>query len=107
MQQRIHDILVCINVYADTVHYQVTIHSYSSYRVRLMFHGGFCFTYFASRWPFGKLNPGFSTCGNILIRETFARFHEIKSPRNIRRIRYVNGGTHTHTVLRWMKLVER
>ena len=79
------------------------------YHIRLMFRGGFSFMYFASRWPFVKLNPvkiRFSTSGNeahtpireiknreSFVKPTFAHFHEIKSPRNM-----------TYMVLYWLTL---
>ena len=51
------------------------LRAYQTYRVRLMFRGGFGFVYYASRWPFATLKTAkirFSKSGNevhILVHE--------------------------------------
>ena len=86
----------------DDNYWCLTLHiSYNImyYHLHLMFHSGFSFAYFVSRWPFARLKTTiirFSTSGNTaqtpvrnifkktrkFVKPTFACFREIKHPRN-------------------------
>ena len=93
------------NCWCLTLHISYNIMYYHNI-IRLMFHSGFSFAYFGSRWPFARLKTTiirFSTSGNEaqtpvrnikktrkFVKPTFACFREIKHPRNIRCIRYNN-----------------